>query len=240
MTKQTSFETDIRPLFTQRDIQAMSKAFNLARYDGHGERRCCGRCQRADVWRRASWALSEAAGARTPHVRRLARHDWSGDRLLSLLMALALGTLVGSAYGFFASQRADIESLCARALQLDLALETQPLCVALRDSMQELSDAIRGDSVAYQRHFELGRYMSKFERWNQTLSSPELALAGSNRADFVDCRELRVLPADPAPHFAAVGCLRQNRSAQTSMASGVSTPHSSRRRVWQEIRHPWL
>jgi hypothetical protein len=31
--KSTSFETDIRPLFTDRDIQAMSKAFNLARYE---------------------------------------------------------------------------------------------------------------------------------------------------------------------------------------------------------------
>ena len=29
----TSFEIDIRPLFTQRDIQGMSKAFNLANYD---------------------------------------------------------------------------------------------------------------------------------------------------------------------------------------------------------------
>jgi hypothetical protein len=33
MDKQTSFGRDIRPLFTQRDIQAMSKAFNLASYD---------------------------------------------------------------------------------------------------------------------------------------------------------------------------------------------------------------
>ena len=31
--KTTSFQTDIRPLFTERDIQAMSKAFNLASYD---------------------------------------------------------------------------------------------------------------------------------------------------------------------------------------------------------------
>ena len=29
----TSFETHIRPLFTQRDIQGMSKAFNLANYE---------------------------------------------------------------------------------------------------------------------------------------------------------------------------------------------------------------
>jgi hypothetical protein len=29
MTKTTSFQMDIRPLFTERDIQGMSKAFNL-------------------------------------------------------------------------------------------------------------------------------------------------------------------------------------------------------------------
>jgi hypothetical protein len=33
MGKLTSFESDIRPLFMQRDIQGMSKAFNLANYD---------------------------------------------------------------------------------------------------------------------------------------------------------------------------------------------------------------
>jgi hypothetical protein len=33
MTKPTSFQDDILPLFTERDIRAMSKAFNLASYD---------------------------------------------------------------------------------------------------------------------------------------------------------------------------------------------------------------
>lgn len=33
MNKLTGFEADIRPLFTDRDIKAMSKAFNLASYD---------------------------------------------------------------------------------------------------------------------------------------------------------------------------------------------------------------
>jgi hypothetical protein len=33
MTGQTSFETDIRPLFTQRDIEAMRKAIDLPSYD---------------------------------------------------------------------------------------------------------------------------------------------------------------------------------------------------------------
>ena len=33
MAKPTSFQEDILPLFTERDIRAMSKAFNLASYD---------------------------------------------------------------------------------------------------------------------------------------------------------------------------------------------------------------
>jgi hypothetical protein len=33
MTKLTSFQEDILPLFTERDIRAMSKAFNLGSYD---------------------------------------------------------------------------------------------------------------------------------------------------------------------------------------------------------------
>ena len=32
MARQTSFQADIRPLFTEQDIDAMSKAFNLANY----------------------------------------------------------------------------------------------------------------------------------------------------------------------------------------------------------------
>jgi len=33
VTKVTSFQSDILPLFTERDIRAMSKAFNLASYE---------------------------------------------------------------------------------------------------------------------------------------------------------------------------------------------------------------
>jgi hypothetical protein len=33
MTKTTSFQTDIRPLFTERDIRGMRKAFDLGSYD---------------------------------------------------------------------------------------------------------------------------------------------------------------------------------------------------------------
>jgi hypothetical protein len=33
MTRPTSYATDIRPLFTERDIEAMRKAFNLASFE---------------------------------------------------------------------------------------------------------------------------------------------------------------------------------------------------------------
>ena len=33
MTNRTSFQADIRPLFTERDIQGMRPAFNLASYE---------------------------------------------------------------------------------------------------------------------------------------------------------------------------------------------------------------
>jgi hypothetical protein len=112
------------------------------------------------------------------------RHMSSGSRdmigavmgLLSLLLALVLGTLVGSAYSFFASQKASVELLCAQSLELDLAFrqygpETESLRKPLLSSMQEALDAIEGDSEAYRRHFQLGGYMSKLEKWNETLSS---------------------------------------------------------------------
>jgi uncharacterized protein YneF (UPF0154 family) len=41
--------------------------------------------------------------------------------LLSLLLALVLGILVGSAHEFFTSQKAELESLGARSLELELA-----------------------------------------------------------------------------------------------------------------------
>src|SRR6516225_4516640 len=52
--------------------------------------------------------------------------------LVSLLLTLVLGILVGSAYGFFTTQKANIETLCTRSLELDLAFrqygsEAQPL-----------------------------------------------------------------------------------------------------------------
>jgi hypothetical protein len=56
--------------------------------------------------------------------------------LIALLLALVLGTLVGSAYGFFATQKGNIETMGARAIQLDMALEQfGPEAAALRSGL---------------------------------------------------------------------------------------------------------
>ncbi len=69
--------------------------------------------------------------------------------LLGLLLALVLGTLVGSAYTLYATQKAEIETLEARALQLDSALEaygpeTKPGRDGLRKAIAQSYDKIWG------------------------------------------------------------------------------------------------
>jgi hypothetical protein len=60
--------------------------------------------------------------------------------LVTLELALVLGTLIGSAYGFYSTQKSEIEMLAARALQLDMALEkygpeTKPMRAAMRETI---------------------------------------------------------------------------------------------------------
>ena len=65
--------------------------------------------------------------------------------LVSLLLALVLGTLVGSAYAFYSNQKAEMESLAAKALQLDIALsEYGPETGFAREKMKDTLSSIRG------------------------------------------------------------------------------------------------
>jgi hypothetical protein len=62
--------------------------------------------------------------------------------LVSLLLALVLGTLIGNTYGFFANQKTELESFAARSLQLDLALaqygpETKGARVRLKEALTQ-------------------------------------------------------------------------------------------------------
>lgn len=72
--------------------------------------------------------------------------------LVSLLLALVLGTLIGSAYAFYSTQKSEMETLAARALQLDLALaefgpETAPARAGMRNTLQGVRDMVWGDGA---------------------------------------------------------------------------------------------
>jgi hypothetical protein len=67
--------------------------------------------------------------------------------LLTLLAALTMGLLIWTAYGVYASQNAAIQSLAAKALQLDLALadygpDAKDLRLQLRDGLSKTIDAV--------------------------------------------------------------------------------------------------
>jgi hypothetical protein len=143
------------------------------------------------------------------------RHMSSGSRdmigaimgLLSLLLALVLGILVGSAHEFFASQKAELESLGSRSLELELAFrqygpETESLRQMMKASVQEAYEAAQGYRKAYEQHFEIGGYLSKFEKWNDTLASLiprtplQTELLSSIRSISVSFQQTRLLMSE--------------------------------------------
>jgi hypothetical protein len=73
--------------------------------------------------------------------------------LVSLLLALVLGTLIGSAYSFFSTQKSEIETFAAREVQLDLALaefgaETKVARARMKQTLQGVRNMVWGDGAA--------------------------------------------------------------------------------------------
>jgi len=73
--------------------------------------------------------------------------------LLGLLLALVLGTLVGASYTLYATQKSELETLDARILQLDAALEAygpeaEPGRQGLRRAVRQTYDKIWGARTA--------------------------------------------------------------------------------------------
>ena len=73
--------------------------------------------------------------------------------LIGLLLALVLGTLVGSSYTIYATQKSELDTMAAKVLQLDEALaaygpEAAPGREGLRRAIQESYDKIWGSGGA--------------------------------------------------------------------------------------------
>jgi hypothetical protein len=69
--------------------------------------------------------------------------------LVSLLLALVLGTLIGVSWGYFSAQRTNLENFSAQVLRLDQALgqfgpETKPMRDQLKAGMEKAYAAIWG------------------------------------------------------------------------------------------------
>jgi hypothetical protein len=104
-----------------------------------------------------------AFGVAGLHLQRLLPEPHTSDRsrdligaivgLISLLLALVLGTLVGSAYSFYSTQKSEIETFAARAIHLDLALaefgpETAPARARMKQQLQGVRDMVWGGNTA--------------------------------------------------------------------------------------------
>jgi hypothetical protein len=69
--------------------------------------------------------------------------------LVSLLLALVLGTLIGVSWAYFSGQRTNLENFSAQVLRLDQALaqygpETKPLRDKVKDGIEKAYEAIWG------------------------------------------------------------------------------------------------
>jgi len=151
-------------------------------------------------------------------------HMTSGSRdmigaimgLVSLLLALVLGTLVGSAYGFFAVQKGNVETLSARALQLDLALaqygrEAEPLRFGLKGAIKAAYQTIWGGGDIDPKEFDVEYVLPGFQRMNEGIA----ALAPHTPA------QTQLLPTIAAN----AGIIQQTRLLMSlQLASPVSWP----------------
>jgi hypothetical protein len=72
--------------------------------------------------------------------------------LFSLLLALVLGTLIGSVFSFYSNQKAELEVFASRVVHLDLELaeygpETMPTRVKMKDTLQGIHDMFWGKDI---------------------------------------------------------------------------------------------
>jgi hypothetical protein len=99
-------------------------------------------------------ALAFASGTAGLYLQKLLPERHTSDRsrdmisaivgLISLLLALVLGTLIGSSFSFYSTQKSEMDTFAARALQLDLALaEFGPETAAARAGMKDTLTRVR-------------------------------------------------------------------------------------------------
>jgi hypothetical protein len=131
-------------------------------------------------------ALAFIAGVIGLHLQRLLPEHHTSERsrdmiaaisgLLGLLLALVLGTLIGASYGFYSTQKAELETLDARALQFDSALaaygpEAEPGRNGMRAAIQQGYDMFWGSGQADPKAQSVGTALAGLKKMDQFLLS---------------------------------------------------------------------
>jgi len=115
--------------------------------------------------------LTFAAGVTGLYLQRLLPEHHTSDRsrdmiasvnaLVTLLLALVLGTLVSASYGRFANEKAELETLAAHAIELDMALaqfgpDGEPARAGLKTALTHGYEAFWSDAGNGARATEVG------------------------------------------------------------------------------------
>jgi hypothetical protein len=96
--------------------------------------------------------------------------------LVSLLLALVLGTLIGTSFAFFGTQKIELEALSAQILELDQALaqygpETKPARDKLKEATQKAYDAFWGGGRADPELLKVASPLATFQATKAFLSA---------------------------------------------------------------------
>jgi hypothetical protein len=107
--------------------------------------------------------------------------------LVSLLLALVLGTMIGVSYSFFATQKAELEMFSAQALRLDQALrqygpETKPAREKLKDSIVKGYDIFWGGGPVSAAAMSVGPPIAAAEAMQAYLDSLQPQTAAQKSA----------------------------------------------------------
>jgi hypothetical protein len=96
--------------------------------------------------------------------------------LVTLLLALVLGTLVGNTYAFFAMQKSELETMASRALLVDQALarygpEAKPARDKMKEALTQSYDLFWRGADADPQQLKVGVALDRWERVANVLNS---------------------------------------------------------------------
>jgi hypothetical protein len=124
--------------------------------------------------------------------------------LVTLLLALVLGTIIGSAYFFSSTQQSELQTLSARAIQLDQALadygpETKPVRDRLKQNLAHAYDLFWASRTATEDDLSVANALNGSGEMNAYLNSldpktpAQKQAAAAASANFAQIAQTRLL-----------------------------------------------